>query len=88
MRLAILAVIVLLGAASGAQAVNKPGSGMNGAKCQAAWTKVSPNGATISKDALAPYVADFTMLDTDNDGTIDVDEFMAGCKGGLIKIAH
>jgi hypothetical protein len=39
------------------------------------------DGAAISKVALAPYVADFTMLDTDNDATIDADEFMAGCKG-------
>jgi len=39
---------------------------------------------------LAPHVADtdFTMLDTDNDGTIDANEFMAGCKGGLIKISQ
>ena len=93
MRLAILAVIVLISAASGAQAVNnpglaKPGSGMSGAKCEAAWTAVSPNGATISHDKLAPYAADFTSVDTDNDGTIDANEFMAGCKGGLIKIAH
>jgi EF hand len=95
MRLAILTVIVLISAASGAQAVNnpglsKPGSGMNGAKCEAAWTAVSPNGATISKDELAPSIADvdFTVLDLNNDGTVDADEFMAGCKGGLIKIAH
>src|SRR6476620_5197717 len=71
MRPAILAVIVLISAASGAQAVkqsiNKPGSGMNGARCEAAWLTVSPNGVTISKDGLAPYMADadFTVLDPD-----------------------
>jgi hypothetical protein len=90
MRLAILTVIVLISAASGAQAVNnpglaKPGSGMSGAKCEAAWTAVSPNGATISHDKLAPYTGNFTSLDTDNDGTLDANEFMAGCKDGLIK---
>ena len=44
----------------------------------------------IPKDELVPYIADadFTVLDPDNDGTIDANEFMAGCKGGLIKIAH
>jgi hypothetical protein len=90
MRLAVLAVIVLISAASGAQAITKPGSGMNGARCEAAWATVSPNGAPIPKDELAPYMADadFTVLDPDNDGTIDANEFMAGCKGGLIKIAH
>jgi hypothetical protein len=90
MRLAILAVIVLIGAASGAQAVNRPGSGMNGTKCDAAWIAVSPNGTTISKDKLAPYMADadFAGLDTNNDGAIDANEFMVGCKGGMIRIAH
>jgi hypothetical protein len=90
MRLAILAAIVLISAASGAQAITKPGSGMNGTRCEAAWATVSPNGATIPKDELARYMADadFAVLDPDNDGTVDANEFMAGCKGGLIKIAH
>jgi hypothetical protein len=88
MKLAILALVVLISAASGAQAANKPGSGMTGARCEATWATVSPNGATITEDELAPHMADadFTILDTDNDGTVDANEFMAGCKGGLIKI--
>jgi hypothetical protein len=90
MKLAVLAVVVLISAASGAQALNKPGSGMTGARCEAAWTTLSPNGAPIFQDELAPYMAnaDFTILDTDNDGTVDANEFMASCKGGLIEIAH
>jgi hypothetical protein len=87
MRLAIL-VIVLFGVASGAQAANhpgKPGSGMTDTKCQATWIAESPDGATIARDKLAPYVADLSTSDTNNDGTIDANEFMAGCKGGLIK---
>jgi hypothetical protein len=88
MRLAVLAVVVLISAASGAQAVTKPGSGMISARCEAAWATVSPNGAAIPKDELAPYMADadFTVLDPDNDGTVDANEFMAGCKGGFIKM--
>ena len=31
-------------------------------------TKVSTNGATISKDKAVPYIVDFTMVDTDKDG--------------------
>ena len=88
MRLAILVVIVLVGIASGAQAAakpGKPGSGMTDAKCQATWNAVSPNGGAISKDKFAPYTVDFTTLDTDNDGIMNANEFMAGCKGGLIK---
>jgi hypothetical protein len=88
MRLKILALMVLLGVASGAQTATrpgKPGSGMTDAKCQATWIAVSPKGVTISKDQLAPYTANFTTLDTDNDGTVDANDFMAGCKSGLIK---
>ena len=87
MRLATL-VVVLVGIAVGAQVAakpGKPGSGMTDAKCQATWIAVSPNGAAISKDKFAPYTVDFTTLDTDNDGIIYANEFMAGCKGGLIK---
>ncbi|MGC1178077.1 MAG: EF-hand domain-containing protein [Methyloceanibacter sp.] len=86
MRLTILACAALLiGGAGGAQAVQKPGGGMDDAKCQTLWTTLSPNGATISKDKAVPYIVDFTMVDTDNDGTIDADEFKAGCQGGLVK---
>jgi hypothetical protein len=59
MRLAILAVAILIGIAGGAQANNKPGSGMNEAKCLSAWTMASPNGDAISKEKAAPYVIDF-----------------------------
>jgi len=87
MRLTILKCAAILAAGvSGAHAAyNKPGGGMDEAKCQALWTTVSPNGATISKDKALPYVVDFTMVDTDNDGTIDANEFKAGCQAGLVK---
>jgi len=86
MRLAILAVIILICAVGNGRAA-KPGSGMNMGKCEVAWLMVSPSGAPIPQDALPP-MADFTAVDTDHDGTIDSDEFMAGCRGGLIKIAR
>jgi hypothetical protein len=86
MRLAILAVIVLICAAGNARAA-KPGSGMNMGKCEVAWLTVSPSGSPIPQDALPP-MADFTAVDTDHDGTIDTNEFLAACRGGLIKIAR
>jgi hypothetical protein len=86
MILAVLAVIVLICAAGNARAA-KPGSGMNMGKCQVAWLTVSPSGAPIPQDALPP-MADFTAIDTDHDGTIDTNEFLAACRGGLIKIAR
>ena len=86
MRLAMLALIVLICAAGYAWAA-KPGSGMNMGKCEVAWLTVSPSGAPIPQDAL-PSMADFTAVDTDHDGTIDTNEFLAACRGDLIKIAR
>ena len=85
MKLTILTCAALLiGATTGAQAADKVAP-VDDATCQALWTTVSPNGATISKDKAVPYIVDFTMLDTDSDGTIDADEFKAGCQAGLVK---
>jgi hypothetical protein len=60
-----------------AQAAEK-GVPLEGAKCQALWTLVSPNGAPITKYKADLYVIDFTMVDADGDGTIDANEFKAG----------
>ncbi|MGD0533393.1 MAG: hypothetical protein ABSA62_14285 [Methyloceanibacter sp.] len=45
----------------------------------------SPGGDTIAKDAATPLVLDFTMVDSDKDGTIDKDEFNKACSAGLVK---
>ena len=79
-----VAVLVSLCVVSGAQAGNKPGSGMNLGKCEVLWVSISPSGAPITKDLL-PLGA---VIDTDNDGSIDAREFMEGCKDGLIRIAR
>jgi hypothetical protein len=76
------AAVLLIGGV--AQAAEK-GAPLEGAKCQALWTLVSPNGDPITKYKADLYVIDFGMVDTDSDGTIDATEFKAGCKGGWIK---
>jgi hypothetical protein len=81
MILACAAVLLISGVAHAAE----KGAPLDGAKCRALWTLVSPDGATITKDKAVAYVIDFTMVDTDSDGTIDANEFLAGCKGGWIK---
>ncbi|MGC1180883.1 MAG: hypothetical protein ACLQF1_06850, partial [Methyloceanibacter sp.] len=84
MRMMILTCAAGLLIGGVAQAAEK-GVPLDGAKCQELWTLVSPNGATITKYKADPYVIDFGMVDTDSDGTIDANEFKAGCKGGWIK---
>ena len=54
-------------------------------KCNSAWSMASPGGDTIAKGAATPFVLDFTMVDTDKDGTIDKDEFNKACSAGLVK---
>jgi hypothetical protein len=94
MKLAILiCMILLIGAgcmctASGAQAASTRGPVLDDAKCQTIWTMASPNGATISKDKALPYVIDFTVVYTNNDGAIDANEFKVGCQGGWVKRPH
>jgi hypothetical protein len=50
MRLVIVTVMILSSVASRACAANKPGSGMNEAKCEVAWFAASPSGAPITYD--------------------------------------
>lgn len=54
-------------------------------KCNAAWEMASPNGDTISKGADVPFVLDFTMVDSNNDATIQADEFNKACSAGKVK---
>ncbi len=45
----------------------------------------SPGGDAILKGAEVPFVLDFTMMDTDNDGDIKKDEFDKACSEGMVK---
>ena len=91
MKLAILiCATFLIGAgfictATGTQAAETWGPAPDDAGCQAAWTIVSPNGATLSKDQAVPYIIDFTMVDTNKDEAMDADEFKTACLGGYSK---
>jgi hypothetical protein len=93
MKLATLTSVVLLLSAGYALAQatpnsmssGRPSAVLNPDQCKAVWTMASPDGATLSKDKAVPYVVNFTMVDTDNDGTIDANEFMAACGKGMIQ---
>jgi len=63
----------------------RPTAVLDDAKCKAVWTMASPNGDALSGDKAVPYVVNFHMVDTDNDGTISADEFKAACGKGLIQ---
>jgi hypothetical protein len=42
-------------------------------KCAAAWSMASPGSDTLAKGAATPLVLNFTMVDLNKDGAIDVD---------------
>jgi hypothetical protein len=47
----------------------------------------SPNGDTISKEQVTPYVINYTMVDSDADGKVSAEEFKKGCAAGQVKAA-
>ena len=53
--------------------------------CDNAWRMASPDGKTISEGQTVDYVLNFTMVDTNEDGKLDQDEFGKACGKGLIK---
>ena len=56
--------------------------------CGTAWTMASPAGDAITKDTKVPFVIDYSMVDSDADGSISADEFKKGCAGGAMKDAN
>lgn len=90
-----LLVLSLTAAAALAQADKQGGSvevgkatGVKLAKeeCQAAWTKANPgNKPKITAGQASPFIADVVGANTNKDGAIDQDEFMAACDKGLMK---
>ena len=65
-----------------AQAANVP---VPPEKCNSAWSMASPGGDAIAKGTTTPLVLDFTMVDSNKDGSIDKDEFNKACSAGLVK---
>ena len=45
----------------------------------------APAGDTLAKDKAVPYVVNFQMVDTDNNGSISQEEFKTGCGKGWIQ---
>jgi hypothetical protein len=44
-----------------------------------------PSGDKLAQANAAPYIVNFAQVDTNNDGTIDKNEFVAACGKGLVK---
>jgi hypothetical protein len=101
MRLATLtSVLVLVGAG---YAFAGPGSGdprepadptsgrpaavLDDAKCAEVWSLTEREGDALSQGQAAPFIVNFSQVDTNGDGKITEAEFKDGCKQGLIQEA-
>ena len=76
----VVAGACLFGSAAQAANVAVPAE-----KCDSAWSMASPGGDAIVKGATIPLVLDFTMVDSNADGTIDKDEFNKACSAGQVQ---
>jgi hypothetical protein len=48
----------------------RPSAALDDAKCESVWKMAAPTGDTLAKDKSVPYVVNFQMVDTDNNGSI------------------
>lgn len=80
------AIVVSAAFLAGASQAASPSTKLSQAECDTLWNQANPSkGPTISMSQAQPYVSDFKSVDTDNDGTISLSEFNAGCNKGFVK---
>jgi hypothetical protein len=63
----------------------RPGAVLDPDKCKAVWSLTEREGDTLSQDKAAPFIVNFTMVDTNKDGKVSQDEFTDGCAKGLVQ---
>src|ERR1043165_8615446 len=63
----------------------RPGQVLDEAKCKTVWSMTERQGDTLPQDKAAPFIVNFQMVDTNNDGKVTQGEFLEGCKKGLVQ---
>jgi hypothetical protein len=67
------------------QDANGPGAALDAANCLVVWRMASPHGDVLTRDVVAPYVADAAVVDENHDGKISEGEFKDACEAGWVK---
>lgn len=63
----------------------RPAQVLDEAKCGEVWSQTDREGDTLSMGKAAPFIVNFALVDTDNDGELSEEEFKEGCKQGLVQ---
>ena len=63
----------------------RPAQILDETKCGEVWSQADREGDTLSMGKAAPFVVNFALIDTDNDGELTEAEFKEGCKKGLVQ---
>ena len=83
-----LALLLTVGYATAQQntmSAGRPSAVLTPDQCNGIWSKAVPTGDTLAQANAAPYIVNFTQVDTNNDGSIDKKEFDAACAKGMVK---
>ena len=60
----------------------RPSATLNPEQCAAIWKNAVPSGDLLAQSAAAPFIVNFTQVDTDGSGDISKSEFEAACAKG------
>ena len=63
----------------------RPSQILDESKCEEVWSQTDREGDALSMGKAAPFVVNFALLDTDDDGKLTKAEFKEGCKKGLVQ---
>jgi hypothetical protein len=88
-----LALLLTAGYASAQSATTSspPSAVLTPDQCNEVWSKAVTKGDTLAQANVAPgivnfaQVTNFGQVDTNNDGTVDKEEFEAACGKGLVR---
>ena len=83
--LALILAVSYAAAQQNTMSAGRPSAVLTPDQCNAIWSKAVPSGDTLAQANAAPYIVNFSQVDTDNDGTIDKKEFDAACAKGMVK---
>jgi len=63
----------------------RPGAILDDTRCNAVWSMTEREGDALVADKSAPFIVNFVMVDTNQDGKVTEDEFKQGYKNGWVQ---